>query len=174
MKTSTKHATMNATSTATERAEFQRQALALAVGAETATEVRDLLTAIPLEGGAVVSQERRLPRQAFFVLEGRLAISVGDHPVAVLGPGSFFAESNAATSRLEDAPRVHALGDVVLGVAGRRELPQIHRLVPDLWALAFHRTPAFESDAAAQIDSDEFNQHVDDEMGLGLLERIAS
>ncbi|WP_040496348.1 hypothetical protein [Ilumatobacter nonamiensis] len=154
-------------------------ALALAVGHEHAGEVRSLLTAIPIEAGAAITQQLRLPRQAFFVLSGRLAITVDEHPVAVLGPGSFFGESDTTRLQRRNVPRVHPLGRVVLGVAGPIELPEIHRLVPDLPTFTTIAEvepilpPATVPEAPRVEERDLDHDDVDDVMGLGLLERIA-
>jgi len=151
---------------AAPRARRELRALALAVGDDVAPRVRDLLTAISLGAGSTVTQELGLPRQAFFVLEGRLAITVGEHPVAVLGPGSFFGETDTTRVSARNIPRVHALGPVVLGIAGHLELPEIHQLVPDL--------PTFALVASAS-DPEPIDPSVidDDAMGLGVLQRIA-
>jgi hypothetical protein len=148
------------TAAAADRSERQSGALSLAVGPAVAPRVRDLLTAVPLESGEVVSQQRLLAQQAFFVLEGRLAITEADGPVAVLGPGSFHGETDATTAFREDLPRLHALGDVVLGVAGPRELPEIHRLVPEL-SLLTHRSLEPDVDALTWRD-DVADQAVED------------
>lgn len=157
----------------------QMHALALAVGDLAAPRVRELLTAVTINGGSALEQRTRLPRQAFFVLDGRLAITVAGHPVAVLGPGSFFGESDTTRIARSDIPRVHALGTVVVGVAGPLELPRIHQMVPDLptftvTAVSDPTVPSSsqEADSIESDDDDPLGLH-DDVMGLGLLERIA-
>lgn len=154
---------------------LELQALTLAVGREHAAEVHSLLTAVAIEGGDTITQQLRLPRQAFFVLSGRLAITVADHPVAVLGPGSFFGESDTTRLQRPHVPRVHPLGRVVLGVAGPLEIPELHRLVPDLptFTMAIGDETNAPTAPVAPVDDQHDDPH-DDAMGLGLLERIAS
>lgn len=155
-----------------DRSELEFHALALAVGYERAAQVRSLLTPVSVGSATTAAQQLRLPRQAFFVLSGRLAITVADRPVAVLGPGSFFGESDSTRVHRPDVPRIHALGNVVLGVAEPDELSEIHRLVPDL--PTFTMAAAYDDMPPDSLIDDNRDEVDDDVMGLGLLERIAS
>lgn len=153
-------------------------ALAFAVGRERAAEVHSLLTPVSIDGADTLTHQLRLPSQAFFVLSGRVAIVVADHPVAVLGPGSFFGETDTHRLQRPNVPRVHPLGRVVLGVAGPLELPEVHRLVPELstFAMAIDEESTVRSTTLATVkpNNGQFDDLHDDAMGLGLLERIAS
>ncbi|MGA9275512.1 hypothetical protein [Ilumatobacter sp.] len=153
---------------AATRRRRQLQALRLSVGDDAAPRVQELLTPVPLAADAIVMQHPGVPRQAFFVLEGRVAITVKDQPVAVLGPGSFFGESEATLVRRIDVPRIRAIGPVVLGIADHIDLPELHQLVPDLPTLSL------AAPAPAPHPDESIATHDHDEvMGLGFLQRIA-
>lgn len=142
-------------------------ALVLAVGPDAAPRVEKLLTPVPIAAGSSLARQRGLPGCAFFVLEGRLAITVAERPLAVLGPGSFLGAAGSTQAGPHDVMWIHALGPVVIGVAGPREMWEIHHLVPDLGESTIEDAPVASGVRTMTHHDDE------DFMGLGVLERIA-
>ncbi len=61
-----------------------------------------LSTQVTLPAGTVLCRRGELGREAFVLVEGTVAVSVGDEAIAVLRPGAVFGEM----SLLENKPRV--------------------------------------------------------------------
>ena len=107
--------------------------------------VASLSTQVTLPEGTVLCHRGERGREAFVLIEGSVAVSVGDEAIAVLRPGTVFGEM----SLLDGKPRVAnvtATSQVSVLVLNSRELASLLDAVPSVAARVYSTLGARKHD----------------------------
>jgi CRP-like cAMP-binding protein len=110
-------------------------------------KIASFSTQITLPSGSVLCRRGERGREAFVLLEGTVAVSVEDEPIAILRPGTVFGEM----SLLDGAPRVAnvtATSQVSVLVLTGRELVSVLDAVPAVAARVYSTLGARKHDLA--------------------------
>lgn len=94
-----------------------------------------LVDVVTLRSGATLTSEGEFENQAFLLVEGQVAVTVGEDLVAVLGPGELVGELGVIDRRLPRTATVTAMTPVTACVLTPRGFDSLRRGFPAVAAL---------------------------------------
>ncbi|WP_348693533.1 cyclic nucleotide-binding domain-containing protein [uncultured Nocardioides sp.] len=94
-----------------------------------------LMDVVSLRSGATLTSEGEFENQAFLLVEGQVAVTVGEDLVTVLGPGELVGELGVIDRRLPRTATVTAMTPVTACVLTPRGFDSLRRGFPAVAAL---------------------------------------